>query len=301
MFRKKQTPQPVQRNVRAQQSARVFSYYASRSPESPTVGRTMTPKPQARKRFAKDTFKYAPSLIAAVVILVSLVYGSTLSTMPNVQILRSSDQTLVGSTQQYEKEAQKILNQSLLNRSKLTIDTSKVAAELREAFPELGNIAVVLPLVGRRPIIQAQPALPALVLGTRTSGAFVVDVNGRAIVKASQVDSSIRDALPVIQDESGVSLEAGKSALPEVNVRFITEVAGQLKAKNIAVDSLNLSAARELRLRLKERPYYVKFDVQGEARQQVGAFVAVKERLEKDNVLPAEYIDVRIPDKVFYK
>lgn len=301
MFRKKQKPQPIQRNVRAQQSAQVFSYYASRSSE-PSAGRNMAPKKVATgRRMNKEALKYAPSMIAAVILLVSLVYMSTLSTLPNVQILRSSDQTLVGNRAVYEKEAREILAQSALNRSKLTIDTTKLAADLREAFPELGDIAVVMPLVGRRLVIQAQPAQPALVLGTRSSGAFVVDVHGRAIVKASEVDSSTRDKLPVVRDESGVSLEPGKSALPKEVVRFITDVSAQLKAKNIPLDSMSLPAARELWVRPKDRPYYVKFDTQGEGRLQTGTFIAVKERLEKDNVLPAEYIDVRVSEKAFYR
>lgn len=245
---------------------------------------------------------YAPSLVAAGLLLVSMFYVSTLSTRPHIQIQRTSDQTLVSSADRYEKEAEEILRHSLLNRSKLTINTDKLAAELHAAFPELGTITVVIPLVDRRPIIQAQPVPPALVLSTAKNGVFVVDARGRAIAKASEVDSSVRDGLPYVRDDTGIEIEVGKAALPEKQVAFVGEVFGQLKAKQVSMGPLTLpGSTNELHVQIEGKPYYVKFDLQGEGRLQAGTYVAVKGRLEKDNVTPAEYVDVRVPEKAFYK
>jgi len=262
----------------------------------------MAPKSRSVPKPQMTWLKYAPTLLAAAALAVSLFYVTTLSTRPNIQIQRSSDQTLVSSVDRYEKEAEAILRRSLLNRSKLTINTDKIAAELHEAFPELGDITVVIPLVDRRPVVQAQPIPPALALSTQKNGVFVIDAKGRAIAKAADVDSSVRDALPLVRDESGLDIEVGSGALPETNVAFIQEIFGQLAGKQIVIESISLPATtNELRVQVRGKPYFVKFDLQGEGRFQAGTYLAVKAKLERDGVTPAEYIDVRVPEKAFYR
>lgn len=128
------------------------------------------------------------------------------------------------------------------------------------------------------------------------------DENGRAIADAHDVESSIKDDLPVVQDESGLPIKRGQTALPKETVSFIETVAGQLEAKRIAVQTIVLPPiANELHIRLSGQPYFVKFDVRGEGRLQAGSLIAVKEKLEADKRTPKEYIDVRVPDKAFYK
>lgn len=304
MLRKKQKPAPVRRNVQRQPSANVFSYHASRSNTDTALGRgTQQPSTVQRPKLRLSWVKYLPSLAAGGVLVACLVYLSTLSTRPKIQAVggRQNGPTLVRDADAYEDEAQAVLSRSFTNRSKLMIDTSKVARELREEFPELGDVTVILPLASRRLIIEVRPAHPALVLSAE-SGAFVVDEEGRAIVKASEVESSIRDPLPIVQDESGLPIEPGKGVLSKEIVAFITTVATQLSQKKLSVQALLLpTTANELHVRLEGKPYFVKFDIRGEGRLQAGTFIAVQEKLDQDRKTPAEYIDVRVPEKAFYK
>lgn len=304
MFRKKQTPANPPRNVQRSQQSTVFSYHASRSPSESPVRRS----PQAdtakssRLRINRSWLGYTPSLLAGIALVVCMVYVATLDTSPKIQSVSGRHgKTLVQNASSYEDEAAEILARSILNRSKLLIDTDKVAEDLRAAFPELGDISVVVPLVSRRPIIEVRPTQPALIAAS-SEGAFIVDTEGRVLAKANEVDSSIRDPLPIVRDESGLSIEQGKILLPKETVSFIREVAGQLQAGKIEVESLTLPAVvNELHVRVAGKAYYVKFDIRGEGRGQAGTYLAVKERLEKDNKTPAEYIDVRVSEKAFYK
>lgn len=313
MFRNKPTPADTKgsqaermrpgvgsrRNVRRPEHVNVFSYYAKRSPSDDV----QIEQPAANKsRILLSWLRHAPSFVALAVVAVCLIFCSTLSTTPKIQVVgRPTDRTLIRGIAAYQGDIQAVLERSITNRSKLLIDTNKVAQELGEEFPELGDISVVLPLVSRRPIVQVRPAAPALVLGSG-SGAFIIDQEGRAVVKADEVESSVKDALPVVSDESGLPVEPGKNALPKETVDFITTVTLQLGLQNIPVQSLTLPAtANELHLRIKDKPYFVKFDVRGQGRQQAGTFLAVKEQLEKDRKVPAEYIDVRVPEKAFYR
>lgn len=306
MFRKK-NPQPTngRRDVRRSPQANVFSYYASRNPsEVAPRSRLERGETSKHKRLGgKLALTYAPSYLAGLVLLVCLVYVSTLSSQPNVHITGATDKkTLIVDADTYEYEVQQLLSRSLLNQSKLLINTDKLASEIESNFPELGDVSVVLPLVGRRPIVEARPARQAIVLGAE-DGPFIIDTKGRVLAVTSEVDSYLWDDLPRVQDQSGLSSERGKIALTSEAVAFIREVSYQLKEKRIPVQSFVLPAtsANELRVRVQGMPYFVRFDVRGEGRQQVGTYIAVKQRLEKDGAVPKQYIDVRVPEKAFYK
>src|SRR5690606_15622108 len=110
---------------------------------------------------------------------------------------------------------------SLANTNKLTINTGQITRELQERFPELAHVSVVLPIFGSRPAIHIQTARPALVLASgNTGGVFLVDDSGRAIMDAAKVGASVKNKLPVVQDQSGLSVAVGSGALPCSNIDF---------------------------------------------------------------------------------
>jgi hypothetical protein len=70
----------------------------------------------------------------------------------------------------------------------------------------------------------------------------------------------------------------------------------------VSVSSLTLpKTAQELDLRTKDRPYYVKFYLGGDALLQAGQFLATRRQFDTSNTQPAEYLDVRVEGKIFYK
>lgn len=305
MFRKKQTNNQPSRNVRQQQTANVFSYHASRSPGSGQQSRRMETEVAGRRKkkmSVKKLVSYAPSLIAGLILATCLVYISTLNDTPRLQVVGDqSDTGLVSGVESYKDGVSEVFNESTFNRSKLLIDTDEIARKLAEKYPELGEVAVILPLVGRRPVVQVRPAEPALVLST-LEGGLVVDENGRIIARAQDVESSMRDKLPVLRDDSGLSLDRGSYALHPEAVELIRTVSAHLKQNGYRVQTMTLPAvANEMHLRLQDKPYYVKFDLRGDGRVQAGTLIATKEKLEADKVTPREYVDVRVSGKAYYK
>ena len=304
MFRKKQkTPTHPTRNVRQADRAPVFSYYANRSTVDVTRDRGEPVRSRSQFSFRR-TLNYIPSLIAGLALLVCLSYISTLSTDANIQVVGQTveGQTLVTNLAEYQDEFRAALTESPLNRSKLLIDTDGIAKELSARFPELGDISVVLPLVGRRPVFKIRLAEPAITLSA-SGGPYVVDTKGRVLAYTRDADSSLTDKLPIVRDESGLPVERGSAVITGATISFIKSVVGQLTQAKIQSESLVLPQANagELHLRLEGKPYFVKFDMRGEGRLQAGSFIAVKEHLEQQGKTPAEYIDVRVPEKAFYK
>jgi hypothetical protein len=118
---------------------------------------------------------------------------------------------------------------------------------------------------------------------------------------ANDLSSSIRQTLPVVNDQSGIAVEVGKTVLPAEDIAFMTTVIAQLKAKQINAETITLPAtAHEVDIKPAGQAYTVKFNVDTDAREAAGAYLATKQKLEQTNVKPAQYIDVRVPGRAYY-
>jgi hypothetical protein len=54
-------------------------------------------------------------------------------------------------------------------------------------------------------------------------------------------------------------------------------------------------------VRLPGQKYHLKFSMLTDPRQAVGSYLAIRDKLAKENATPSEYIDLRTDEKVFYK
>ncbi|MBA3758154.1 hypothetical protein H0X10_00790 [Candidatus Saccharibacteria bacterium] len=305
MLKRKKKIQPEVRNRQnSGSSAPVFSYYSNRSTSSGTnTARNMTGLNNDRAVTKTPWWLgYMPSLVAGTLVLLSGIYVTTLTDNVRIQITtKDTRPVVVQEMAVYERAAQDLLEQSVLNKSKLTINTNKIADELERQFPELGDTAVTVPLIGRKLIIQVSPAQPVLILAVR-GDSFVIDDDGTAVLKSSQLVSSTRDKLPVITDDTGILAEIGQQLLTTDLVAFTRQLAANLGSKQIGIESYSLPAvANELHVRPEGKGYYIKFNTEIDVRLQVGTYIAVSEKLEADGITPTEYIDVRIEERAYYK
>ncbi len=305
--RKKQEPTPSgRRQPAATEQRNVFSYHANRASGHQQEARqqaTTDTKQKTRMPGRKEWIRNIPSLVALIVVVGCALYA--LSLTPNAKINfvgKEDDQsfTLRGKDA-YQEGAQNILDNSLFSRTKFTVNTKGFEKEFREQFPEVADAALTLPLIGRRPIVNISTAQPALIV-VNQGQSYVLDRRGMVIMKSEDLASSVRETLPVIQDQTGLPTEVGKFALPGEEVAFVTEVIAQLKAKGLTVETIVLPPrAHQIDMRIVGSPYTVKFSVDTEAREAAGTFLATRARLERDGITPAEYIDVRVDGRAYYK
>ena len=247
-----------------------------------------------------------PMFVALLVITLCCIEVLSLnSNVKVVPITTDSESThlFLQGTDIYQKAAQKLFAASVLNDNKLTVDTSHITASLQSQFPELQNVSVALPLIGHRPIVYLQPASPILFLTTQGGGVFILDKSGRALVGGGVAATQVSQLdLPTVHDDSGVQVKVGQIALPSSDVDFIAQVVGQLKAKGLTVSELDLPAgASELDVHIKAIGYEIRFNMQGNARQQAGVFLATQQYLTAQHVTPGQYIDVRVPERAYYR
>ncbi len=282
-----------------------FAYRARRSDVDLNLGRqaqreALKAAPGKLRRFMLQRFGL---VVLLLVVLICVVNALSLSTNPRVLPLTSgTDIGLLHQTAIYQQAASQLLGSSVWNRNKLTVNISQINRAMLDRFPELSHVSVTLPLLSQRPIVYVQTARPALILVTR-DGSFVISDSGKALLSTSSLAPDTDLRVPLITDQSGLTVSLNHQALSSDDMRFVQTLIGQLSARHFSVSSMLLpNATSELDVRLAGQPYAVKFNLQsGEARQQVGTFLATQAKLQSQNIIPAQYIDVRVEGRAYYQ
>lgn len=250
----------------------------------------------------KEWLKHVPTWLAFAAVLVSLLYCLSVDTNPKVLLPSTpGSQGYLRPAGEYQKTAHELLSDSLTSRTKLSFNRQQLMAEMQARYPELAAVDVTLPLVSRRPVVALTPAMPALILSSGNN-AYVVDNRGQVLMPVSAANGLDTASLPTIRDDSSIQPAVGKGVLSTAQVSFMLTLLAQLRAAHIGIQSLTLPAVpEELHLKATGSNYIVKFNLLEDARLQAGTYLAVKSKLEGDKVTPAEYIDVRVPERAYYK
>lgn len=303
MFKRKSSTSKGRRATEAQPSKNkaVFSYYQNRDVEF-DASRNRDKPPllvHIRRRL-----RHLPTLVASVVILISLLWMLSLTPQPKITVVNEDNAistAVLRPTSEYQQAAQKLLQQSLLTRNKLTLDTGDIEASLQQQFSEITNVAVVIPLVSRKPVIYIQVAEPILLL-ENGSKQFVIDEKGRAVISADQAgDLSGLNLIPV-KDSAPLSISSGDQVLTSNETEFMKTVRDQLELKGEKVARMELPAsAGDIYVFIEGKPYYVKFTTTGDALQQIGTYFSLEKELAGKSITPGEYIDVRVDERAYYK
>lgn len=301
LFRKKQKPAVQERRSPNTTNPAVFSYYArGASPSSQNIGRGEGVQLSRVKRY-RLRLGHLPSYIAFMAIVGALGYSCLLAPNPKV-ILVNAHGTVHRDPKAYQTAIQATWKKSIFSRTKLTVSTAGMSRNIASQFSELSSVQIELPLLGRRPTVILTPAKPALQL-VSSNGEFYVDAAGKVMARTTDLTQNDIQNLPLIRDETGVSAEPGKIILPGSQASFLAKLHAQLLAESIVPQSITLpsGAANEADVRIAGQSYYIKFSIDLNPRQAVGTYLAAKAKLDADGVVPAEYIDVRVEEKVFYK
>lgn len=307
-IRKTKTPVTSARQRQSRLSSEkpsAFSYYSRRSEQMVQTGRQIARSETAQKtrnvsRYWRQRFGFAVLLASATF---SLVYVSTLTTEPKIETVNSAaGRAVMQDESVYRAAANEFLEASVFNQNKITISTTGLASQLMQKFPELAQVQVGLPLLNHRVSVVLVPSEPILILAT-TNGSYALDAGGTALSTGAQLAKLSELNLPLVTDESSLEVQLRQQALSSGDVLFISTVLAQLEAQNIEVTSLSLPAGlRQLDVRLKGEPYFVKFNLASDSsKQQVGTLIAVYDRLKQQGITPGQYIDVRVDGRAYYQ
>lgn len=298
MFKKKKENTSQRRVVSSYENKPNFiSYYANRQTSDPVKPKKQQPRMSTTR---KIKWRHAPYILAGSVLLVCVLYSTFLNSKVRVLTI-NREMNLLREQQVYEAEANDILNSSIWNKNKLTINTVKFEAEMKNRFPELSRAALSLPLLGQRPVVELISEKPVLFLAS-SNGVYVIDNKGKVNARVNEIKGAGDLNLPTIRDEANIKVEPGKGALSSQDVTFITTVIKQFDHNKTGINSLILPPlASELRIKPEGLNYYVKFSLLTDPRIASGQYFALKKKLESEGISPSEYVDARVEEKVYYK
>jgi hypothetical protein len=307
MFKRKNKNLPEQgsdrRQVRRSGAANpAFSYYTSRTPEvnreRAQTRQEQTVETGKSRRPPRSLLAAAPFWLLVALIAVCLLKVLALGTNPKVIVVGKSSVSAnyLQPTNVYAAAAHKLLASSITNRSKLTVNLGGTAQTMEREFPELQTVSLGVPLIGSRPIVYVQVASPSLVLQTG-HGIYALNGSGVALAKLRSLPAGVAQLV----DQSGSTPQLGKQSLPSGTIAFVQTLAYQLAAAHLTISTYVLPASSpyELDVRLEGKPYSIRCNLEADALTQSGAAIATIQHL--GGTTPAEYLDVRTPDRVFYK
>lgn len=271
-----------------------FSYYKSGSSKAPTD------RPKKQRSVDVGKLRLLPSVAALAIIVGSLLFSTTLSSKPEVSLVKGQE-FYYHDADYYADAAQQVLSENLAYKTKFTINTDEAESKLVEKFPEVRAAVLRLPVLGRKPTLVLDIRPPSALLSTN-SRTFILDDNGRAISDIKGIDNKFIKDLPVIVDQSGIEVNLGDPVVTTDTIYFIKNLKLQLDAKGLKVNQYVLPAsASQVDIYIDGLSYFVKTDAAGDPRMQIGSFLSVKQDLEGRGETPSEYIDVRVEEKAFYK
>lgn len=301
------------------QRSQVFSYYSGARqarPSSASVKNKPLPSTKqagsqprsglwtnVRRRIARVELRQVPSLIALGAILIGVIWVLGLSRSPRIIVRDVEGVSTQKDAQQYNDEVTRLWAGSWRNLSKLTVDSAATEQDILKAYPELAAANIQIPLLGRQPTIELIPTAAVLVVESSGNASYV-GADGKVLT--DNLPNSSGANLLRVRDETNVTFAPGDQVMPSDHVRFLLQLDAQLRADGVTSPSLALSneAANQVTMKTSDHAYYVKFQADNPetVRRAVGSYLAVRRRAESGaGARPGEYIDVRIPEKVFYK
>lgn len=289
MFSQKINAKNPGRSRKTASSRPSLTYYRS------GAAKNKAPQNQTRPERPKARLLAGISIYSILGLIIALlVYSLVLKPYPAVTI----NSAVYRPAGDYEAAAAKQLK-GLNNQNKLTYDENTLEAYLTKRFPEIETISTRIPLIGQQPKLTIKVSKPRFFLSVKGE-TFVI--SGQGVVTGRSSDFPGVKGLPVVIDDSGFEAKPGNQVLSARSTVFIAVLTDSLNKKNIKVQSLSLPALPyELHLRTENTPYYTKFFINSEPRQQIGQYLAAREEFFTSGSQPAQYLDVRVPGKIFFK
>jgi cell division septal protein FtsQ len=193
-----------------------------------------------------------------------------------------------------QSEAVKIVDSGWQWGNLITFDNGGFVAKLQQVDPILRGVSV------RRSwlhtiVITATLKQPSLGWSTGNQ-MYVIDRDGTVIGAATAMPG-----LPVVYDGSNLPLSVGQQAVSARFIEFVSHIVPALAANGITVSRLDIKDTTFDLTATTNKGYRLLFDTSREAGDEISDLKSVQALLATQKRTPAEYIDLRVSGKAYYK
>lgn len=296
-----------------------FSYGSTKKPQSDTnkndrvtdlVTRRHKDKVSTENIFTK-IIKKLPAVISITLIILSMYFLISLrrEAVVVVKYTSNNEGNQIHSKTDYQKSVQKIIDSSILNKTKLTFNSDSVVEKIKKEFKEVSSVEVAIEFMSQRPKIGIVVSSAQLLLTDVNNEKYVVTDSG-VMLKPDKINE---DGLYPVNVAYDLREKVNTQFLTRQEVLFMSYVAKQLS------NSDDLSEARakggpllfdgfllppelgELYVKFKAKEYFAKLSFYEDATGQVGSIKAVYGQLVGEGREPTAYIDSRVGERIFVK
>lgn len=208
------------------------------------------------------------------------------------------------STSAYIESAKLFRGTKITNQFSPTLDGQALAQFLMARHKEIASVAVRQAFLRSSPSLAITLRQPVLLWQTKKDDkAFYVDGSGTSFATNAYANDK---QLVRVNDESGVPAELGAAVVSSRQIRFLGLLVGQVEQSSggklkVARIVFPPSSTKQIDVFLTGKPYFVKVYMERPAKAQAEEMVKSITYLTKKGVEPAEYLDVRVAEKTFYK
>ncbi len=237
---------------------------------------------------------YAKPVLYLLIVLgfTYLLFGSGLFDVHHIKVVGAK--TI--PAQSISDSLNKALDSSLFGRNIIILSTDKLAKQLMDQDKQLGEVKIGRDFINGLivTIVEETPSL-----GWQSgSSVFVLSSDGRAINSVEKAGSN----MPIVVDSANIPVKTGQKVVPAGFIDFVQTITRGLRTQKIDFVQLSVPAESIGELYVQTRVgYMIKFDTARDGAAQLNNLKAVLASLSTQKKSPAEYIDLRIEDKVFYK
>lgn len=266
-------------------------------------GQLQTARMEAQKKHNKQRkIRHRLFVVFGLAVLAVIVWANTVKSYAVIY----SDQTLALTPPKaaYQQTAQKFTQAHFAAHFMVSLPREALAKDLMAQHPEIQKVTVKSQMFSRNPQLFIAFRQPVLLWKTsKQQQSYYVDSQGKAF------DRNVfgkDDALVKVNDASGIPAELGSAVVSSRQIKFLGVLVGQVQAKSAGKIKVNkitfpASSTKEVDVNFTDKPYFARVYLDRAPEEQASEINTSINYLTQKNITPAEYIDVRVKDRVFYR
>ena len=266
-------------------------------------GQLQTARLEAQKKQHK--LRRAKHRLFIVFALIAFGMLAWANTVRNYAIIYS-DQSLVAQPNKasYQQTAQQFTKAHFGARFMISLPSEALANDLMSRHPEIQKVTVKSQIFSRNPQLFIAFRQPVLLWKTsKQQQSYYVDSQGKAF------DRNVfgkDDSLVKVNDASGIPAELGSAVVSSRQIKFLGVLVGQVQARSdgkVKVNKITFpaSSTKEVDVNFNDKSYFARVYLDRLPEEQASELVTSINYFTEKNIAPAEYIDVRVKDRVFYR
>lgn len=203
----------------------------------------------------------------------------------------------------YLQSIEEYIDENIPLRQSWLLDTEALERQLQDKHPEVQSLIVQSRLIHTATVVQIQFRKPAFVLATGENNLFI-DKNG-VLFTINHYKNVDINRLPAVENMANGVAQTGDRIVTASVAQSVAQLYALLPGvygDGAVVSTVLLPrSAREVYIKMSTQPYIIKFSVERPVSQQIGELRSLLEYMRSTSTNPAEYIDIRIEGKAFYK